>query len=138
ERVHWSWVWTQLETFVLLRENSNIDDVRAKLALIPAKRAEETLQRVMNVSYSEYIASGKKWELFLQPITSLHLPETQVLSSFQDVADVKMIYSMIGAAVFIMFLSCINFMNLSTAQFTRRVKEAGVRKILGLGKLELA
>jgi hypothetical protein len=59
ERMHWSWVWTQLETFVLLTENANIENVRAKLTTIPKKRAQETLRNVMNISYDEYIASGK-------------------------------------------------------------------------------
>jgi putative ABC transport system permease protein len=138
ERMHWSWVWTQLETFVLLDEAADIESVRKKLALIPAKRAEETLRVAMNTSFKEYLASGKTWDLFLQPITTLHMPESPVIGSFADLADLKMIYSLIGAAVFIMFLSCINFMNLSTAQFTRRVKEAGLRKILGLGRAELS
>jgi putative ABC transport system permease protein len=137
ERLHWSWVWTQLETFVLLRENADIHNVREKLTLIPRKRAEETLQRAMNMSYDQYIQSGKKWELFLQPIESLRLPEEAVVSSFADTGNIKIIYSFVGAAVFIVLLSCINFMNLSTAQFTRRIKEASVRKILGLSKKEL-
>lgn len=49
-----------------------------------------------------------------------------------------MVYAMMGIAIFILLLACINFMNLSTAQFTRRVKEASVRKILGLGRKELS
>jgi putative ABC transport system permease protein len=137
ERFHWSWVWTQLETFVLLRSDANIANVREKLKAIPRKRAEETLRAVMNTTYDEYIKSGKTWELFLQPITTLHLPETPVIGSFPNVANVKIIYSFIGAAIFIVLLSCVNFMNLSTAQFTRRIKEASIRKILGLGKKEL-
>ena len=91
----------------------------------------------MGITYDEYIKSGKKWDLFLQPITSLHLPETPVEGSFPDVGNLKIIYSFIGAAIFIVLLSCINFMNLSAAQFTRRIKEASIRKILGLGKKEL-
>ncbi len=137
ERRHSSWIWTQLETFVLLRENVNIDHVRQKLSGIPRKRADESLREVMNMSYDEYIASGKKWELFLQPINTLHLPEHSVIGSFPDTGNVKVIYAFIGAAIFIVLLSCINFMNLSTAQFSRRIKEASVRKILGLGKKEL-
>jgi putative ABC transport system permease protein len=138
ERMHWSWVWTQLETFVLLTENANIENVRAKLTTIPKKRAEETLRNVMNISYDEYIASGKKWELFLQPMKTLHLPDHAVVGSFPDTGNIKIIYSLIGAALFITLLSCVNFMNLSTAQFTRRVKEAGVRKIMGLGRSALS
>ena len=137
EQRYWSWVWTQLETFVLLKPNTSIDLVREKLKSIPRKRAAESVQASMGVSFDEYIKSGKKWDLYLQPITTLHLPETPVAGSFPDVGNPKIIYSFIGAAIFIVLLSCINFMNLSAAQFTRRIKEASIRKILGLGKKEL-
>ncbi len=137
ERFYWSWVWTQLETFVLFRENTDMEKVQLKLGAIPRKRAEETLKAVMNTSYDEYIKSGKRWDLFLQPINTLHLPETGVVGSFPDTGNVKIIYSLVGAAIFIVLLSCVNFMNLSAAQFTRRIKEASVRKIMGLGKKEL-
>jgi putative ABC transport system permease protein len=137
ERLHWSWIWTQLETFVLLDKKADIAKVREKLALIPQKRAEETLQRVMNTTWDDYMKSGKTWELFLQPINTMHLPETPVVGSFPDTGNIKIIYAFIGAAIFVVLLSCINFMNLSTAQFTRRIKEVSVRKILGLGKKQL-
>ena len=137
ERFYWSWVWTQLETFVLLKPNVSIENVREKLKTIPRKRADQSIRAAMGVSYDEYIKSGKKWELFLQPITTLHLPVEPVVGSFPDVGNIKIIYSFIGAAIFIVLLSCINFMNLSAAQFTRRIKEASIRKILGLGKKEL-
>jgi putative ABC transport system permease protein len=138
ERLHWSWVWTQLETFVLLHKDADIAAVRKKLAKIPEKRAAETLRRVMNTTWAEYIGSGKKWELFLQPINTMHLPKEAVVGSFPDTGNIKIIYAFVGAAIFVVLLSCINFMNLSTAQFTRRLKEVSVRKILGLKKKQLA
>ncbi len=138
KRLYWSWVWTQLETYVRLDKNANIINTKAKLGEIPRKHAEQTLQRIMNTSFDDYLKSGKKWELFLQPITEIHLPKEVVLNRLTDSGNIKIIYSLIGAAAFIFLLSCINFMNLSTAQFTRRVKEASVRKILGLGRKELS
>lgn len=137
ERMHWSWVWTQLETFVLLRPNADIAAVRQKLQSIPRKHAEESIKAAMGMTFDEYIASGKTWELFLQPINTLHLPEFPVVGSFPNTGNITVIYSFIGAAIFIVLLSCVNFMNLSTAQFTRRIKEASIRKILGLNKKEL-
>lgn len=139
ERMRWSWVWTQLETYVRLAENTNVDNTRLKMAGIPRKHAEETLQRAMHMSFDDYIKSGKKWELFLQPLTGIHLPNEVVYNRInREVGNIKIIYSLIGAALFIVLLSCINFMNLSTAQFTRRVKEASIRKILGLKRTELS
>ncbi|MBS1661716.1 MAG: ABC transporter permease [Bacteroidetes bacterium] len=37
----------------------------------------------------------------------------------------------------ILFIACINFMNLTTARSERRAKEVGVRKVLGAGKYSL-
>ncbi len=138
KRLYWSWIWTQLETYVRLDKNANIENTKSKLVQIPRKHAEQTLQRIMNTTFDDYIKSGKKWELFLQPLTEIHLPKEVVLNRLNDSGNIKIIYSFIGAAVFIFLLSCVNFMNLSTAQFTRRVKEASVRKILGLGRKELS
>ncbi|MEK6783221.1 MAG: ABC transporter permease [Bacteroidota bacterium] len=139
ERLYWSWVWTQLETYARLEPTANMANVKEKLTRIPRKRAEETLQRAMNMSFDDYIKSGKKWELFLEPMTSIHLPSDIVLgNSLMDTGSIKILYSFIGASIFIVLLSCVNFMNLSTAQFTRRIKEASIRKILGLGRAELS
>jgi putative ABC transport system permease protein len=40
-------------------------------------------------------------------------------------------------AVFILIMACINFMNLSTANASRRMKEVGVRKVVGASRLSL-
>lgn len=138
ERMSWSWVWTQLETYIKLSPNADPELIRQKIAALPSKHAEQTLKLAMNTTWDEYIKSGKKWELFMQPMASIHLPDGPVLNRLNDTGNITIIYSFIGAAIFIVLLSCVNFMNLSTAQFTRRIKEASVRKILGLGKKQLS
>jgi predicted permease len=51
------------------------------------------------------------------------------------IAYVKL-FSAIG--MFILFIACINFMNLSTAKATVRIKEVGVKKTLGADRKRLA
>ncbi len=136
-RMSWSWVWTQLETYVRFQEGTNIDNTKIKLAAIPRKFADQTLRRAMNITYDEYIKSGKKWELFLQPLTGIHLPNETVYNRVSVSGNITIVYSLIGCALFIILLSCVNFMNLSTAQFMRRMKEASIRKILGIGRRDL-
>ena len=40
-------------------------------------------------------------------------------------------------AIFVLFVACINFMNLSTARSEKRAKEVGVRKVAGAGRNSL-
>lgn len=49
--------------------------------------------------------------------------------------DYVYLFSLI--AVFILLIACINFMNLSTAKATRRLKEVGIKKVMGANRASL-
>ncbi|MFZ6009042.1 MAG: ABC transporter permease [Bacteroidota bacterium] len=134
----WSWVWTMFETFVLLDKKASPDAVRAKLEPLPRKYAEATLQRAMGTTYDAYTKNGKQWNLYLQPLTDIHLHSSQVYNRLNSVGSIKILYVLIGIVAFIIVLSCINFMNLSTAQYTKRAKETSLRKVLGSDRWQLS
>ena len=78
-----------------------------------------------------------KQEIFLHPMSEWHLN-----SEFDNgvlVRSGKMTavwyFSMIGG--FVLFLACINFMNLSTARAESRAKEVGIRKSIGSLRYQL-
>jgi putative ABC transport system permease protein len=72
-------------------------------------------------------------EPFLQPVASVYLNSR---SRFElDAAGNKSsVYIFSAVAVFILFLACINFVNLSTARASLRSKEVGVRKVIGASR----
>ena len=80
--------------------------------------------------------TSEKWKaanpkVFLQPMSEWHLYsefENGVVVTSNELRMVWL-YGIIG--VFVLFLACINFMNLSTARSEKRVKEIGVRKSVG-------
>lgn len=72
----------------------------------------------------------------LQPVTDIYLK-----SDFAQVQEIKGkirdVYIFSGIALILLLIGCINFVNLSTARALRRMKETGVRKVLGADKKSL-
>ena len=134
ERSNWSWMWTTFETFILLEEGAKTDVVQAKLNELPKKHAIQTLE-VMGYTYDEYIAAGKEWNLYLQPFQDIYLHSRGIYNRLNDVGDMTIIAALTGSAIFLLILSCINFINLSTAQFTNKAQDVALRKVLGGSKI---
>ena len=71
-------------------------------------------------------------ELFLFPLTKYHLHSVDGKGG-----DIKYVYLFSVIALFILFIACINFMNLSTARAARRSREIGLRKTAGAGRKQI-
>jgi putative ABC transport system permease protein len=69
------------------------------------------------------------------------LRDVYLKSDFAEGQDIKAsettIYTFAGVALLLLFIACVNFVNLSTAKAFARVKEAGVRKILSGSRSQL-
>ncbi len=48
-----------------------------------------------------------------------------------------MLYTLTSIGVFLIFIACINFINLATVQAIQRGREVAVRKVLGSGRKQL-
>ncbi|MEQ9404121.1 MAG: ABC transporter permease [Cyclobacteriaceae bacterium] len=132
-RSNWSWMWTTFETFIVLNENADPEVVRKKIGLLPPKYATETLEVMGYSSYQEYVESGKEWNLYLQPFHDIHLHSNNIYNRLNTTGNNKVVTALISSAIFIIILSCINFINLSTSQFTSKAKNVALRKVLGSG-----
>jgi putative ABC transport system permease protein len=71
---------------------------------------------------------GRKLEMV--PLTSLHF-DTNYYGEYNRVVNLSTLYIMMGIAIFLLVMAAINFINLNTAQSLTRIKEIGVRKVLG-------
>jgi putative ABC transport system permease protein len=68
--------------------------------------------------------------LALQPVTNIHL-HSHLRWELEPNSDIAYIYIFSAAAVFILIIACVNFMNLATARSASRAKEVGLRKVVG-------
>jgi ABC-type antimicrobial peptide transport system permease subunit len=68
--------------------------------------------------------------VFAQPLTDIHL-YSHFSSDIEGQGNIQYVRIFSLAAVFIIFIACINFMNLATALSGSRAKEVGLRKTIG-------
>jgi putative ABC transport system permease protein len=75
--------------------------------------------------YKENVSPETTYVPELQPLSRVHLYEPGRPGQVKKVAMFSVV------AVFILLMACINFMNLATAQSSRRALEVGMRKVIG-------
>jgi putative ABC transport system permease protein len=142
QRFSWSWVWLQMNTYIIFNKNiptdpSSIARLVRKFPAMVKVQAAGAFKRI-GQPYDEFIKKGGKWDFYLQPLTDVHLYSANIGSQFlTTLGDIKYVYIFSAIAFLIIILACVNFMNLSTAQSIRRAKEVGIRKVLGSVKKQL-
>lgn len=72
----------------------------------------------------------------LQPITDIHL-HSHLRWEMEPNGYIAYIYMLVAAALLTLFIACVNFVNLTTAQSAGRMREVGVRKSLGAFRYQL-
>ena len=127
----WSWIWTQVVTYVKLRPGADANQIDEKLKTFADRHAPATFQR-LQMDYKEFLSEKGPWLLYLQPVKDIHLYSASIGNRLGPVGDINYVYILSVIAVFILLIAVINFINLSTARATNRAKEVGVKKTLGL------
>jgi putative ABC transport system permease protein len=72
----------------------------------------------------------------LQPMNDIHL-HSNILWELGTNGNILYVYIFFSAALLILIVACVNFMNLSTARSLKRAKEVGIRKAIGVHRSQL-
>ena len=78
--------------------------------------------------------NGDFLQLGLLPVTDLHFSRYD--NGYLEISRAKA-YLVLGIAFLILFIACVNFINMSIAKSSQRLKEIGMRKTLGAEKKQL-
>jgi putative ABC transport system permease protein len=125
-----NWMNNSFSTYFLLKPNSSYKSVDAKYPDLLQKYVGPEIQKYTGISLTDFIAQGNKYRFFLQSLKDIHL-DTSVQQEFKASVDPKYLTIFGSIAILIVIIAAINFMNLSTAQATRRAKEVGIKKVAG-------
>jgi len=98
-------------------------------------------ERISNLAHELnpdiYIMRGEKMSCFLRPIGDIHLNANQLKWDTDSGGNKVFLYLVSVIGFLILVLTCLNYMNLSTAQYSVRRLEVGIRKTNGATRQKL-
>ncbi|MGD8777471.1 MAG: ABC transporter permease [Ignavibacteria bacterium] len=108
-------------------------NTESNLAVIQA-RLDEFTKSYLGEGFYNTTREGKwRIEYHLQPLLSIHL-HSNLGGEFEPNGDITSVYIFSAIAILILLIACINYMNLSTARYMNRLREVGIRKVLGASR----
>lgn len=120
-----SWGWSDFYTYVLLKPGTNVNALQAKMPAFAQRYMGDKMKKESyNVAFQ------------LQPLKDIH---TRSAYDYEMAGNGNLYYlKYLGiAALLILLIALINYVNLSTARSLERSKEVGVRKVIGATKFQL-
>lgn len=116
------------------KQDNDWGNFKVNTYVVLAKNADPTvIESKSGQLYDQYMASffkrmGINIAYRLQPLMSIHLHSDY---EGESNGSIGYVYTFSAVAFFMLLLASINYMNLATARSTKRVKEVGLRKVMG-------
>jgi ABC-type antimicrobial peptide transport system permease subunit len=119
----WGGISDNDNCYFLLKQNESV----AKL--------EQRMPAFVKKYLPEKDESESKTEFLIQPLVKLHSDGRFGNYNKRMPPEAAIAFTVI--AIFLLITSCINFINLTTAEAIKRTKEVGIRKVLGSSRTQL-
>jgi putative ABC transport system permease protein len=122
-----AWLNFYLNSFITLKPGVDKKSVEDKIANVYNKDAAAQIKDAAEkYGFKDRVRYG------LQPLLEMHLStDYQADNGLKDSSKPIYSYILIGIALFILLIACINFVNLTVARSLKRAKEIGIRKVVG-------
>jgi putative ABC transport system permease protein len=124
-----NWRASNYYDYVRVRPGVNIPALEAKLTSITTKYyLPSTKGTDADKNEIDWL---RNMRFKLQPVTDIYINRSGAANDDFHHGDIRYIWLFGAIAGFILFIACVNFINLSTARSANRAKEVGLRKVVG-------
>ncbi len=120
-----------------ISKDSDINVVEEKMNQVIINRFHTQQVEQGGITLEEF---GKKYGF--QTVLSTKLADLRLTTKTKSggpegKGNIQLLLVLLGLSILLIIISCVNFINLSTASATQRAKEVGIKKTLGLSKKQL-
>ena len=116
------WASNDFQSYVELVPGANVKAVEASINRFLQPRLEKNQAVQLNIGLQKY---GDKYL------------RSNFINGKPESGRIEYVRIFSSVAIFILFIACINFMNMATAQSVKRAKEVGLRKVVGSSRGQL-
>ncbi|TXD83183.1 FtsX-like permease family protein [Subsaximicrobium wynnwilliamsii] len=118
------WSNASYETYVQLQPNADVAEIEKRATALIDKNVDK---------------DGQYFTKFIfQPLTKIHLYSADVREGYSTkLGNITTIKSLMFLSLLVLFIACINYMNLATANSRKRAKGIGVNKVLGANRRQM-
>ena len=131
-----NWLNHNYYTYVVLKEGTDPVAFESELSGMLTKYVGPMLQQFLGVDVQQFEDSGNSYGYKLQKLTDIHL-RSHLQYEFEPNGNPLYVYVFLVAAILILTIAVVNFMNLATARSTTRAREVGLRKVVGSKRRQL-
>ncbi|MEO9965260.1 MAG: ABC transporter permease [Reichenbachiella sp.] len=120
-------------TYIKLDDKTVVDsfDSKARQFLLEQMAANTT-----GMDFQKWLDDGNSYDYFLQPLADIHLT-SNLRWEFMPNGKKSNVQLFLAVGIFILIISSINYVNLSTAKAGKRMRELGLKKIMGASRVQL-
>jgi putative ABC transport system permease protein len=131
-----NWLNHNYYTYVVLREGTDPVEFEASLREMLLKYVGPMLEQFMGVDVQEFEEAGNSYGYKVQKMTDIHL-HSDLQYEIEPGGNSLYVYVFLVAAILMLAMAAVNFMNLATARSTTRAREVGLRKVVGSKRRQL-
>ncbi|NQZ77144.1 MAG: ABC transporter permease [Ekhidna sp.] len=115
-------------TYIKVSENTNIHDLENQIN-------DQFWDKYIG-TFDDGTPARDYYDFYLQPVSDIHT-KSHLNGEVERNTPLRLlqIFGVIG--VLLLLIACINYMNIATSHYSRRMKEVGVRKVVGAHKTAL-
>jgi putative ABC transport system permease protein len=121
-----SWEWRQLPTYIKVKPGTD--------AVVVEQKIQKLIERY---AWPQTKPHGSYYVPHLMPLADVHLHASHITFDMAVKGNAQTVYILSATAIFILIIAILNFINLSTARAVNRIKEVGVRKVVGAFRRQL-
>ena len=122
------WTSASVYNYVKLKPSAGQEDLETSLQLVLREKVYPSM--ASEQPFEEWASGGKAVRFFIQPLTDIYLYSDHKFELSAG-GNPQLVYILGLVGLFILLISTVNYINLSTARSSVRAVEVGIKKTMG-------